>query len=351
MRTARTPLTIALLLGWAGVCAAAPAIGVVGPMSGPSAILGGQLRAGALAAAGTETELAIEDDACTADGGRAAAERLVAAQVKIVVGFLCTESIEAAMPAFSAAGIPVVTLGVRTDSLTDRRQKTKWPVYRLAPRADGERAAVASILTELWRTELFAIVDDGTISARELAESLRLAAEQAALQPVLVDTYRPQLDNQIGLIGRLRRTEATRLFAAGDRDDLAIMGRDAARQGVDLVIAGGESLRAAPGDVELATGTLMVGLPEWADIADPAAVAAVTTAGAHAEGYTLPAYAAIEVAVAALASGKPVAEALDTTEFRTALGPVRFDAKGDLTPSPYGLFRFDGKAFQPVTVD
>ena len=62
---------------------------------------------------------------------------------KIVVGFLCTEAIEAALPIFKDAQIPVITPGVRTDSLTDRRDKTGWPVYRLAPRADAEGEAFA----------------------------------------------------------------------------------------------------------------------------------------------------------------------------------------------------------------
>ena len=58
--------------------------------------------------------------------------------MSVVVGFLCTEAIEAAMPILKDAGIPVITVGVRTDSLTDRKVKTGWPVFRLAPRADAE---------------------------------------------------------------------------------------------------------------------------------------------------------------------------------------------------------------------
>ncbi len=75
---------------------------------------------------------------------------------------------------------------------------------------------------------------------------MRAAAEQAGLKPVFVDTFRPQLDNQIGLVGRLRKAGATHVFAGGDRDDIAIMARDAAELGVPLVIAGGETLRARP---------------------------------------------------------------------------------------------------------
>src|SRR5262245_28906834 len=73
-------------------------IGVVAPLTGPSARLGAQVRVGAEAAAGTANPapaLDLVDDGCSADGGTAAANKLVADKVDVVVGFLCTESIEA----------------------------------------------------------------------------------------------------------------------------------------------------------------------------------------------------------------------------------------------------------------
>lgn len=342
-------LTLATAVWLSGAAAADEArIGVAAPLSGPSALLGKQLRDGARTAAAGSAALTEADDACTAEGGAAAARQLVAAKVEIVVGFLCTETIEAALPILKDAGIPVVTPGVRTDSLTDRRKKTGWPIYRLAPRADAERGAVGTLLTRLWSDALFAVIDDGTIYGRELAESFRIAAEQDGLKPVFVDTFRPQLDNQIGLIGRLRKAGATHLFVGGDRDDIAIIVRDAQTQGVPLDIAGGETLRSAPGEIPLRAGTLMIGLPEWAEIADRQATDALAKTGVIAEGYVLPGYAAMQVAISAAASGDAAA-ALQSQEFRTAIGPVKFDDKGDLSTNPYRLFRFDGTKFVAAT--
>ena len=178
------------------------------------------------------------------------------------------------MPILKDAGIPVITVGVRTDSLTDRKIKTGWPVFRLAPRADAEGAAVAlDPGRAVARHELFAIVDDGTIYGRELAETLRADSREGRPEAGLSSTRSgPQLDNQIGLAGRLRKAGATHVFVGGDRDDIAIIGRDAAGLGYDLTIAGGETLRAAAGDTPLPAGTLMIGLPEWAEIAAPASL-------------------------------------------------------------------------------
>lgn len=326
-------------------------IGVVAPMTGPSARLGKQVQAGAFAARPNDstTWLYGADDMCSAEGGTNAARSLVEGKVAIVIGFLCTESIEAAMPILKEAGIPVITVGVRTNSVTDRKFKTGWPVFRLAPRADAEGAAVSSILTTLWRDAFFAIIDDGTIYGRELAETLRSESAKAGLEPVYVDTFRPQLDNQRALAGRLRKAGATHVFVGGDLEDIAMLGRDALGLDYDLTIAAGEALRSAGSEAPLQPGTLMIGLPEWADIADPAAVAAIRAEGAEPEGYTLPAYAAVQMALAAqaeaAASGTTLTDALARGEFHTAIGPVGFNDKGDLKTSPYRLFRFDGQKF------
>lgn len=331
-------------------------IGVATPLSGPSGILGEQIKTGAsLAAAHDGVSLEIADDQCTAEGGAKAAKRFVDAKVTVVTGFLCTEAIEAALPVLKDAQIPVIIVGVRTDSLTDRRDKTGWKVFRLGPRGDGEREAAASLLTRLWTDELFAIVDDGTIYGRELAESFRASAEQAGLKPVFLDTFRPQLDNQVALIGRLRKAGATHVFVGGDGEDVAVMGRDAASLGAEIVFAGGDTLRVADRTVRPAEGTLMIAAPEWSDMASREVLAAFETAKAVTDGYALPAYAAIEIARTAAdlatTSEKPVADVLAGTEFDTAIGKIRFDAKGDLAEPPFRLFRFDGTAYKPVETE
>ncbi|RWN24803.1 branched-chain amino acid ABC transporter substrate-binding protein [Mesorhizobium sp.] len=353
----RPRTTTIAVLAWLSLAGNANAetllVGVAAPLSGPSAILGKQIEAGAsLAAEANGVELKLVDDGCTANGGAAAAREFAAAKVGVVVGFLCTEAIEAALPILKEASIPVITVGVRTESLTDRRAKTGWPVFRLGPRGDDERNAVASILTRQWQNELFAIVDDGTIYGREIAETLRAAAEKAALKPVFVDTFRPQLDNQIGLIGRLRKAGATHVFAGGDGSDVAIMGRDAGQLDAGIIFAGGETLRTLPGDVPYAQGTLMIAPPEWADVADPKVLERFASQKTEPDGYTLPAYAAVEIAKAASAlaetSSKPLADALTAHDFSTAIGPVRFDRKGDLTENLYRVFRFNGVRFVPI---
>lgn len=328
-------------------------IGLAAPLSGPYAIIGEQMRQGAAAAlASSGAELVIVDDACSAASGEAAALRFIEREVTIAVGFVCTESVEAALPALAEAGIPIISPVIRTVSLTDRRERTGWPFFRLAPRGDAEHAAAARILIPRWRDHLFALIDDGTIYGRELVESFLLEAEMAGLSAVFVDTFRPQMENQVALVGRLARSGATHVLVGGDREDVAIMARDAAEMGHDLVLAGGEALRAAPGEVPLSAGVLMIAPPEWQEFAAEATLGALRNAGIEPDGYVLPSHAAVEIAVIAAAAaqddGAPIGGVLSARAFPTVIGTVAFDPRGDLADFAYRLYRYDGTQFLPV---
>lgn len=325
-------------------------VGVAAPMSGPSARLGQQVLTGARQAASTRPTLRLveADTACSADGGRAAATRFVSEKVGIVTGFLCTEALEAALPILTEAGIPVVTSGVRALRFTDRRAKTGPLLLRVAPRADAQAEAMAGAVTGRWRDVPFALVDDGTVDGRGLADAVRARLEAAGLKPALIDTYRPADEKQFGLVRRIAASGVARVLIAGDRPDVAIVARDAASTGLALDLVGGEPLLDEPGPVPLPVGTLAVA-PLWrfADApgeADPEAPEA-------REGYFGPSLAATEIAAEALAeaekSGKPLVDILGATRFSTSLGPVRFDAKGDSSLDLFRVYRFDGIDFTP----
>lgn len=331
-------------------------IGVATPLSGPYAFLGQQLADGAHIAAtsappeGQTVTPIIINDKCTAEGGQAAAATFIEAKVNIVTGFLCTEALEAALPLLSEKNIAVVTPAIRERSLTERRAKAPFPIFRLTVPRDRETAGISDILGHLWRDKSFAILDDGTIRGRELAHGVRSGLEAKGLKPVLVETFRPGLENQVALATLLKRSGATQVFIGGERDDAAAIASAASTSGYPLTIVGDEALRAAPGSMNLASGTLMIAVPEAETLPSAAgALAAFNTAGRQAEGYAVPGYASLQIAMAALeaaeADKQPVTTMLRGRTFETALGPIRFDESGNRSDDPYRLFRYDGSRF------
>jgi branched-chain amino acid transport system substrate-binding protein len=97
-----------------------------------------------------------------------------------------------------------------------------------------------------------------------------------------------------------------------------------------------------------ARSVLMVGLPEWRNLATPEALAALQAARVEPDGYVVQAFAAFQVALQAGGVGLAAEEALSRLTFPTAIGDVRFDDKGDLARPLYRLFRYDGERFAEV---
>ena len=293
--------------------------------------------------------MTVLDDECSAEGGARTAEQLVDAKVSFVIGYPCIEALDAAIPVLAKARIPLIVLGVRAEGLKHEDEDNGWLFLRLAPRTADEATAAASYLKRAWRTVNFAIIDDGTLYGRQLAEAVRFILEEASLKPVFADTYRPQLENQFGLVRRLKRAGATAAFIGGDAFDAAVISANASDIDVPLTLAGGNALIAPPSDGKLADGTVITALPEWIRLEAAAGLAAKMKPGTASDGYFVPAHAAVEMALAMVATDEVTASDPAGTVFETAMGPITFDANGDLTHNLFEVFVMkDGK---PVPTD
>ncbi|SSC66564.1 branched-chain amino acid ABC transporter substrate-binding protein [Ciceribacter selenitireducens] len=328
-----------------------PKIALVAPQTGPFAILGTQMREGATFAARRQgLELAVIDETCEAGSGPAIAHQIRESGAKAAVGFLCSESLDGGLVVLAEAGIPALSLSVRWKGVREDAIKNGWPFYRMAPATEDEAQKLAEVILRDWSGDAFALIEDGTIHGRELAETLRNSLEERGLKPVFTDTFRPGQEQQVALVRRLKKAGATHVFVGGDRNDVAIIARDAAAESIPLTLLGGESLNAADRPVPLADGVRAVILPDQQD--QPAAkevAAELKAAGVEPEGYVLPAYAAVTVvaqaAGAAAALGMPLAQAIGETHVDTVIGPIAFDEDHELSENPYRLMEWRGGRF------
>ncbi len=329
-------------------------IGIVAPQTGNLEVLGRQILLGArLAAAEGKAEIFTFDESCEDGSGADIAEAMVEAKVAVAVGFLCGDTLSTALPRLGQADIPAITVSVRSDILMQDALKKHWPLFRLAPNANAERDKIIEVISRDWKDIPYAILDDGTINSRELAEGVRNAMEEQGQKAAFLDTFRPAQEVQSGLVRRLAKAGVSHILITGDRNDTAIIARDAKNQKRDFTFLGGDQLKANEQNVALEPGVLAVMLPDMPspDAAQPV-LDALGAMASDVEGYVLPAHAAVSVAIEAGeiadASGAPISEALVDTPFSTAWGPVRFDARHELATNPFVLMRWNGKAFEAV---
>jgi branched-chain amino acid transport system substrate-binding protein len=345
-----TPLLVALGLG--PISAAELKLAVVAPKSGPYEVLGDQVRQGAALAAGRLSISLVEiDETCEAGNGKAIAAAIAAAGAKAAIGFLCSESLEDVLPDLKQTAIPAFTLSVRWKGLMEDALKQGWPLFRLAPNADQEAAKLADVILRDWAGAAVALLEDGTIRGRELTEAIRTSLEERGLKPAFIDTFRPGQEQQLALVRRVRNAGVTHAFIGGDRNDMAIIARDARSEGLPLTLLGGEALRAADEPVPLEDGVLAVGLIETPQGPAAAGLSAdLDKAKVMPEGYVIPAHAAVTILADAwgisTAMGTPVADALVGTTFETALGPITFGEDHELTENPYRLLVWQDDSFQ-----
>lgn len=354
LRTIVASLLIAGSVQVAPALAAGVKIAVVAPTEGPFALLGQQILDGARFKAGDRGSAIVSiPESCEPKDSENLRKALLASGAEAAIGFLCTESLEATLPALAEAGIPAVTLSVRSDILMEDALKRKWPFFRLVPGAKAEAEKVTQIILSRWKNEPLALIDDGTIHGRELVESVRGALAEIGLTPVFSDTYRPAQEQQISLVRRLAKSGATHVFIGGDRSDTAIIARDAASENLPLTLMGGEALDAANQPVPLANGVLAVSLPDYATLpASKAAVDAMAAARLLPEGYVLPAFSAVTLLEQAKdQAGKDsisLADALLKGPYQTAIGSIRFTPAHELADDPYRLMQWQTIRFVPA---
>ncbi len=346
-------LSFTVGLSLAGAASAAT-IGIVAPQNGAYEPLGLQIRQGVKAAAAKLGLDVIEiHESCEDGSGGAIADGLVASKISVAVGFLCSETLTDALPTLKNSAIPAITLSSRAPILMEDALKRGWPLFRLAPSENDESGAIADVILRDWKGLSFGLVDDGTIYSRELTDRIRSRLEEAGLKPTFTDTMRPAQEQQTALVRRLGRTGITALFVAGERNDVAVIARDAATENVGLTILSGDTMRAANSPVPLTPGVLSVALPDYA--ARPPATETVKemrAANIEPEGYVLPAFAVTQLSARLIEiakdQSKPLPAALIGAQFDTVIGPIGFNERHELSTNPYQLQRWTGQAFVPA---
>ena len=339
-------------------------IAVVAPFEGPYAVLAQQIRLGTEAAKLQNqypVSLVYMQEACKADQDAATAEKIRQANIKYVIGYLCSESLEGAAPLLEKDGIAILSLGSRQPILQEQENRQNLGIFRLTPDRKLAANVLADKLAPQWQKTPFALLEDGTVQGRDFARTILQALKARGLEPALNDTYRPAQTSQNALIAQLKRAGINHILLGGEGDDAAVISRSAAAAGWPLTIAGTESLLRFDPQNPLPVGLLMSGLPDMSMQASAeGAVKAISalaqkqtdTGDMLADGYALPAYSAVQIVAQALADQsnppKQPTEILRSTQFDTAIGAVSFSPAGLRKQNPYRLMRYNGKDFEPV---
>ena len=354
-------LGVTLLAGVAAgpLHAAEVSIAVVGPMTGQLAAIGEQMKRGVQAAIddinakggvqGNTLRIEVGDDQCDPKQAVAVANQMVSKGVKFVVGHACSGSSIPAASVYGENEVFMISPASSAPGFTDDAAKSGFnTIMRTYGRDDAQGTFVGKWLAENQKGKRVAVLHDKSAYGKGLADEVKKAMNAGGLQEVTYEAITAGEKDFSALVTKLKQQNADIIYLGGYHGEAALLIRQARDQGLNATLMTGDSL-ASPEFWKIAgpsgEGTLMSFPKEPRNI--PAARAMVETfkaQGFDPEGFTLFSTAAVQVIASGIdraKAAKPdaVAKALkDGAPSDTVLGPLSFDAKGDVKNPAYSIY-------------
>jgi branched-chain amino acid transport system substrate-binding protein len=355
----RSLLTGAAALGVAFALAAAPAqaqikIATAGPITGAYASFGGQLKAGADQAVadinakggvlGKKLELIVGDDACDPKQAVSVANSFASQKVVFVAGHFCSSSSIPASKVYAEEGILQITPASTNPDFTE---KGGWNTFRTCGRDDQQGKVAGEYMAKTFAKQKIAILHDNTAYGKGLADETKKNLNAKGKKETMYQAYVPGEKDYSALVSRMKSEGIEVIYIGGYHTETGLIIRQAREQGMKPTLVGGDALVTSEfwqitGDA--GEGTLMTFPSDPRKRPTAAAVVKEFQAkNIDPEGYVLYTYAAIQVwAEAANKAGttdpKKVAAELHKGTWPSVLGPLSYDAKGDVKVSDYVFY-------------
>ncbi|OWV93576.1 branched-chain amino acid ABC transporter substrate-binding protein [Rhizobium sp. R693] len=354
----------AVALGLAHGAAAEVLMGVAGPITGPGAAFGAQLQRGAQLAVddinalgGMNHEnirLEVGDDVADPKQGISVANKFVTDGVNFVVGHYNSGISIPTSDVYAENGILQISPSSINPDLTDRGL---WNVFRTCGRADQQGAVAGVYVLKHFKAAKIAFIHNKTPVGQGMVDAVRTQVNAGGLQEVAYEGINVGDKDFSALISKLKQVGVSLVYYGGDHTEAALITRQMADQGMKAKLMAGDAIAtdefaAIAGDAT--EGTLMTFPPDPRE--NPASAQIVEKfrqSGFEPESYTLYSYAAVQViAAAANVAGTndpaKVAEAIKAKgPFKTVIGDLSYDAKGDITRADYIVYEWrkgnDGK--------
>lgn len=367
MRRHLSFISFVLALGLTPAPAAADIlIGTAGPLSGPNASLGEQLRRGAQLAIddinatgglnGERLALKVLDDGCDPRKAVEAATQFVSDGVKLVAGHYCSGASIPASRVYEQAGIVQISPASTHPKFTT---EGGWNVFRICPRDDAQGAAAATLIAARFPLAKIAIVNDQSPASLALTATLRDTLKASNHVPVLDESYKPGAKDYGDLATRIRDTGAEVVYLGGSYVESALLVAELRAMGSQAQLIGGDQLLTDDfwkSAGEAAEGTLVTFMfdPQKFERAQPL-LPRFRDEGGAPEGHTLYAYAAVQAWVqAATATGSTDGRRVATwlrsgNRMSVVTGDISFDTEGDLKAPRIAWFRWSDGRYLDVT--
>jgi ABC-type branched-subunit amino acid transport system substrate-binding protein len=209
-------------------------VGITGPFSGPYADPGSAIRnAGQLAiddinaAGGINGRKLVavpEDDACDAQTGVQAAQKLLNESIVAIVGGYCSgASIPESDTLHRNGDLPFITAASSNPKFTEQGYDN---VFRMVSRDDAEAPADVSFMHDFLKAGKIAIMHDNTTYAKGVADSAKQAASAAGMTVTYFDAITPGQKDYTAALEKVATTSPDVLFYTGYYPEFGLLAKE-----------------------------------------------------------------------------------------------------------------------------
>src|ERR1700687_5800735 len=359
-------LALGFAVAFAGSAAAQITMGMAGPTSGPSATKGEQIKNGTYQAVkdinaaggilGQKITLSYGDDVSDPKQGVSVANKFAGDGIKFVVGHYNSGVTMPASEVYQENGILEITPSATNPKITERMM---WNIFRTCGRDDQQGAVAGAYIVDKFKGKKVAIVHDKTTYGQGLADETKKAMTKGGMKEVLYEGINLGEKDFSALVSKIKSSGTDLVYWGGLHTEGGLIVRQMRDQGVKAPLMGGDGITTdefasvgGPG-VE---GTLMTYGPDARK--NPAAkdvVAKFRAKKFEPEAYTLYSYAGVQIIKQAAEAAKSldpkkVAEKMHSgMHFKTVLGDIAYDKKGDITKLDYVMYIWKKDASGKVT--
>src|SRR6476620_9384663 len=351
--------TLGLALGAAiavgGAAQAQLKMGMTGPVTGPNAAFGAQLKNGTDQAVedinaaggimGQKITLSYGDDVSDPKQGVSIANKFAGDGVKFVIGPFNSGVTMPSSEVYAESGILEITPSATNPKITERGL---WNVFRTCGRDDQQGAVAAAYIVKNMKGKKIAIVHDKTTYGQGLADETKKAMNKSGMKEVLYEGINLGEKDFSALVSKIKAANADLVYWGGLHTEGGLIVRQMRDQGLKTVMMSGDGITSD----EFATvggpgveGTLMTFAPDPRKRPEAKAIVEKFRAKKfEPEAYTLYSYAAVEIIKQAAEQAKSldpkkVAEVIRSgKKFKTVIGEMSYDKKGDITRQDYVMY-------------
>ena len=276
--------------------------------------------------------------------------------MKFVVGPFNSGVTMPSSEVYQENGILEITPASTNPQVTERGM---WNIFRTCGRDDQQGAVAGAYIVKHFKGKKVAVVHDKTTYGKGLADETKKAMNKGGMKEVLYEGINIGEKDFSALVSKIKQSGADLVYWGGLHTEGGLIVRQMRDQGVKAPLMGGDGITTdefasvgGPG-VE---GTLMTYGPDPRN--NPAAkdvVAKFRAKKFEPEAYTLYSYAAVQIIKQAAEAAKSldpkkVAEKMHSgMKFKTVLGDISYDKKGDLTKLDYVMYIWKKDASGKIT--